>query len=245
MFSSFRGAVRPIAFACLLLTARGAWAHGDITLFDAAGQVGVGLIDVGEGVFEPGERVFEALLSPKLIASFPFDFDSDEPGFDVPDGALPANEPIVLTVKSLTYWDGVGEPLFAPAAGTTFGFDTDPSFATDADGGLHDHALFGLNGAAPDGVYVGEFTAAVAGLEESDPVFMVMLKDALLTKSSLEDFEEALEQYEEGGAEPVIGGKNFAFYEEAVESVEASLVPEPASFVLVTFAFLASCFRRR
>jgi hypothetical protein len=223
--------------------------HGDIALFDDGGKIGVGLVDdsVEPEIFEPGVRVFESILIPALAFS-PFDFDSDEPGFDIEDGQFPPSQQVDLVPLSLEYWDGTGEVAFGPpAADVTFDFD-DAAFATDDEGGLHDHALFGLEstGAIPDGVYVGQFLATTAGLEASDPIYLVMLKDDLITAGNLEELEELLEAYEEGGAEPVFGGKSFAFFEEAVEAVEARVaIPEPSAVGLTCVALGSLLARRR
>lgn len=238
-----------LAIAAAANCSRAAEGHGDIALFNDGGTIGVGLVDdsADPEIFEPGVRVFESILIPALVFS-PFDFDSDEPGFDIEDGEFPPSQLVDLVPLSLEYWDGTGDVAFGAApAGVAFDFD-DASFATDDEGGLHDHALFGLKSAGiiPDGVYVGEFLASTAGLAPSDPIYLVMLKDDLITAANLEELEELLEAYEEGGAEPVFGGKNFAFYEAAVEAVEARVaIPEPGAVGLTCVALGVSLARRR
>jgi len=232
-----------VAVALLAASAPAARAqHADIGLFDDSGTIGVALVDdsaVPE-IFEPGVRAFEAILVPGLVFS-PFDFDSDEPGFDVEDGEFPPSQSVDLIPVALEYWDGMGSVAFSAApSGVAFDFD-DAAFATDDEGGLHEHALFGLTGSGiPDGVYVGEFRVATAGLGDSPSIFLVMLKDALITADNKDELEDLLEAFEEGGPDPVLEGKNFAFFEEAFEAVEARLaVPEPNA---VGLAALAACF---
>jgi hypothetical protein len=216
--------------------------HGDVALYDNNGRIGVGLEDHDAGEFTPGVRVFESILLPggSISPVSPFDFESAEPGFGVEDGEFPPNQDVMLTPVSLEYWDGVDPVSLSPAPGVAFDFDLSGGFGTDDDGGLHAHALFGLSSPEiiADGVYVGGFVAGTAGLADSPSIYFVMLKDDLITSESVaEEIEEALELYEEGGPDPIVEGKNFAFFEEAVEYVETrAAIPEPSSVLLAVLA---------
>jgi MYXO-CTERM domain-containing protein len=66
----------------------------------------------------------------------------------------------------------------------------------------------------------------------------------ITNEDDVEELEELLEAYEEGGPAPVFGGKDFSFFEEAVEYVE-SIVPEPSSAGLAGMAVVALAARRR
>jgi hypothetical protein len=97
----------------------------------------------------------------------------------------------------------------------------------------------------PDGVYVAAFTAGAAGIETSDLIYFVMLKDDLIeNETDVETVEGLLEDFENGGADPIFRDKNFAFFEEAVEFVEGS-IPEPNGALLASCAGLGLLASRR
>ena len=87
--------------------------------------------------------------------------------------------------------------------GSSGGGDLHPAFKLDISG----------PGVPADGVYLIAPTVLVAGLEESQRFYMLFLADALLTDDeAAEELEEAFEQ-----GQTVVHGKDFAFFEEAVE----------------------------
>jgi hypothetical protein len=72
-----------------------------------------------------------------------------------------------------------------------------------------------------------------------------MLKDDLIaSEADAAELEELSEAFDNGGPEPVFAGKNFAFFEEAVEFV-AGQVPEPASASIAGLAAMALLAARR
>lgn len=234
-------------------TARGsavAWAHGDFNLFDDGGQVGVQAIDDVTEVVEPGVRAFEAVLLAEALPFSPFNFSASDPGFDSLAGQLPAQAAVSINVLSLDRWNGAD---FAPVSAVAFGFDGAANLATGAQGELHEHLLFGLADLTadpvidvPDGVYLARLSADVAGLATSEPFCLVMLKDDLIADvDDVEQLEALLEAYEAGGPEPILGGKNFAFFEEAVEAAAAEKVPEPATAILAAAGIALDMARRR
>lgn len=249
-----------------------ALAHSDVLLRSDGTKTLVGAasdlaMEEGGPFFDLETNVFEAVFFNPASPQFPFnyDFERGEPGFYSEPGLsvgldLPgsADVSLALTPFSLPtgtdtafYWDGSGavdfQPISVAQPGVAFTFaPMGPSpFATTAAGGsLDDHPLFGLTGGAADGVYLVRPSATVAGLDASDPFSMVWLASSVLTTEDLaEELEEALEAYEEGGPEPVVGGTNFAFFEEAVEFAEG--VPEPSAGLLVVVGAAVSAFRRR
>jgi hypothetical protein len=132
-------------------------------------------------------------------------------------------------------------------------FSIDPTPFTDptsSDGALHVHPAYQLNrsgaGVPADGVYVAALTASVAGMDDSEPFYLVMLVDQLLVD---DDAAEGLEEtFEAGGTFYEAVGKDFGFYEEAVGYVETNVaVPEPGAGALgiLTAGFLSTCRRRR
>lgn len=244
-------------------------AHSDVLLRSDGSRVVVGAaedVDGEEGgpFFDLDTFVFEGVfLNPAIpTPPFGFDFERDEPGFfsgtSVTVGQdLPANADVSLSpapislptgTDSVFYWDGAGEVDFQPLAsaqpGVSFALDSPTFGSTSAASFLDDHPLFGLTGGAADGVYLASFSAGVEGLEASTPFLTVWLAHtSLVDEATAETLEEALEEYEEGGPEPVVGGVNFAYFEEAVEF--AQTVPEPSALLVAGLAAVAGLARRR
>jgi hypothetical protein len=234
---------RSISLCLLALTLPGVFAarlygHGDVWAYTDTAQdrLAIGLVD--ELTYTPGERVFESILAPEGLPFSPFDFSASEPGFRAQAGDLPASQAISLTVNSLQVWNGSD---LDPVVDVDFSFDLSGGFNSSADGSLHEHVLLGLASLTatpvPDGVYVASVRAGTAGLGDSDAFFMVLLKDDLITsENDVEELEELLEAFEGGGAAPMFGGKDFSFFEDAVEFVES--VPEPSAASLAGLASL-------
>ena len=249
---SFCNFVRPsfvvtAVLGCFALNPRAVFAHGDVWLYTdvSTSALAVGVVDETATVYTPGERVFESILTPDGLPFSPFDFSSAEPGFRAAAGELPASQPISLTVDWLKVWNGAG---LAPVGDASFSFDLSDGFSSEADESLHEHALFGLTAttASPvaDGVYVASIRAATAGVDESEPFYFVVLKDDLIaTEDDAEELAELLEAFEEGGPAPVFAGKDFSFFEEAVEFVEA--IPEPSGLGMAALAAGAAGLSRR
>ncbi len=229
-------------------------------------------LDMEEGgpFFDLETRVFEGVMvAGNPVLPFNFDYERDEPGFSAqPTSVVPGSNPLPVNAAvsiatanvnfagllgNLFYWDGTGSPSFVTATSTqpnvVSTFD-DPNFGiTGPSGGMDDHPLFSINlpgaGTPANGVYVAAYTANVAGLAGSEPFYFVWLVDDLLVDGeAAEELEELLEAFENGGPEPIFGGKNFAFFEEGVEYVEAT-IPEPTSVVLAALALGAGWFIRK
>ena len=241
---------------------------GQVTIGSAAD------IDTVDESFDLDTIVFESIFAPGSILPTPADYETTEPGFfglhgvkDAADlatlgaSALPGNASVSINLANfkvdgvssdLFYWDGTGAVDFNPApAGTSFNFDPSIGFATtNPNGDMDDHPIFELDatsGVPADGVYVISPVVDVAGLATSDRFFLVFLADALITdEDDLEAVEEALELLEEGVTTDAIAlGKDFAFYEEAVEFVEGTLaVPEPTTAMLSLLALSLLTMRR-
>jgi hypothetical protein len=241
----------------------GAAAHSDVLLRAQGGKVVIGAADdlaaeEGGPFFDLDTKVFEGVFINPAMPTPPFgyDFERTEPGFfsaaGLPVGDdLPANADIALSLSSFSigaandlafYWDGTGEVDFQPLSiaqpGVSFTFapmSPTPFASTDGSGAVDDHPLFGLTGGAADGVYLVSPVVSVTGLIDSDPFYMVWLASSVLVDDeTAEELEGALELYEEGGPDPIVGGVNFAFFEEAVEFVGA--IPEPSTALLAMLA---------
>jgi hypothetical protein len=262
--------------ACLGYATR-ATAHSDFFLTNVGGRVAVGGandLETASPTFDLDTKVFEAVL----VTGFPLplvDYGRGEPGvFALPAGspnfptgatALVGNAAVSFNsaafmlngqTDSLFHWDGSGAVDFR-SVGTTqpdvaFSIDPTPlSDPTSGDGALHVHPAYQLNrsgiGVPADGVYVAALTASVAGMDDSEPAYLVMLVDQLLVD---DDAAEGLEEtFDAGGTFYEAVGKDFGFYEEAVEYVEANVaVPEPGAGVLGILAeagLLSGCQRQR
>lgn len=245
--------------------------HSDVLLrSDGTTTLIGGAVDLdmeeGPSTFNFETRVFEGVFIKPTTPTPPFgyDFERDEPGFysdpTVPIGQnLPASAGVSLRLDAFSlggaadttfYWDGSGEVDFTPLAsaqpGVAFTFAPiapDPFATVDGSSFLDDHPLFGLTGGAADGVYLSRMRAKVDGLVESDPIYITWLANSLLTdEETAEELEEAFEAFEAGGADPILGGTNFAFFEEAVEFAEG--IPEPST-ALLSLAAVAGLAARR
>ncbi|QDT69110.1 hypothetical protein MalM25_20380 [Planctomycetes bacterium MalM25] len=249
-----------LAAGAAFTEARASEGHFDVFVGAAGSQTAYGGIDVDDGDVTLNERVFESEMGD--IGTV---FISDEPGFNHPesDAVLPPGVTSLadgdeIFVRKLTstfdgatsdlfFWDGTGAPAFAPAVDATFDIVTDPgdSIGTaGAGGGFDDHPLYelGNGGSLPaPGIYLGAFEVQVGVLDPSDLLYLVMGTEGLITADFLgitqgefdmltdEDLDEELEEV----------------IEAAVGVVELSLIPEPGTLALVSFAGLALAARRR
>ncbi len=254
---------KALALTGLACVAADATAHSDILLRSMGGKAAIGAADdlsgeEGGPFYDLDAKTFEAVFVNPAMPTPPFgyDFERTEPGFFSAPGLLvgddlPANADIGLSLSPFSiggandlafYWDGTGQVDFQPLSvaqpGVNFTFapmGPTPFATTDGSGAVDDHPLFGLTGGAADGVYLVSPVVSVAGLTDSDPFYMVWLASSVLVDDeTAEELEGALELYEQGGPDPIVGGVNFAFFEEAVEFVGS--IPEPSSALLAMLA---------
>jgi hypothetical protein len=235
----------------------------------AAGtQTVYGGIDVDTADVTLFQRVFEAEMGED---PFDGTFTSDEPGFNHPadDAGIPAGAvslvagdevfvmPRSLAVDGVTsnlfFWNGTGDVAFAPAVGASFAIDTGNltgSIGTAGAGGaFDDHPFFVLDDgdASPAtfptaGIYLASFLTRVADLGPSDPLFLVMGTEGLITPEFLgisqEQFNMLTEAELDEALEEVI--------EVAVSYVETNVVPEPSSLVAALSVYgVAMAIRRK
>lgn len=259
---------RLIGLVCLVtacmsaLEPNRAMAHGgggDVAVFTTNGKADVGFAvldenDVEQIQFDPDDSVFTTILAPGAL--FGLALSSTEPGLDANEGDLPANARLSVRVQELLYWDGVGSVSLSAAQGVQALFFPD-FVSTDSQGGFHWHPLYGMRDLTndgqpiPDGVYVAKATVRVVGLAESDPYYLVTLADQRIGQApdpegAAETLGEGVRAYQADPANqppPTLGGKNFAFYAEAINYVERlAVVPEPTS---TGFAWLAALLAAR
>lgn len=240
----FTAALLPVCAAPTVFAA-----HGDVWMSTDTvnNKVDIGVVNEAGTEYTPGENTFEVILTADTLPFSPYDYPADDPGFRAAAGELPVSQAVDILLHSLTVWNGSG---LDPTPGVAFSFDLSGGFSTETDGSMHEHPLYGLTDLTadalpiPDGVYVAAFRMSTAGLGDSNLARFVMLKDELIAnETDAEALEGLLEDYEEGGPAPVYGGKDFSFFEEAVEYVET--VPEPSGIVLAGCVALALAVRGR
>jgi hypothetical protein len=272
-YTSFRNSsLGPLVAMCLALAAgSSAFAqHADVFLTNVGGAAAIGSAS-DEPPHNPdlSTRVFEGVMIAGFPPLDPADYGRDEPGFfalpaghaEMPAGAsaLPGGAAATINLPAFTigagtdslfYWNGLGavdfQPISTSQPGVGMALDPNPIGMTGPMGSFDLHPDFRLDnggaGVPDDGVYLIRPTASVAGLTDSGPFYIVWLVDALLADDeAAEELEMALEM-----GQFVVHGKDFGFFEEAVEYVQQNLVPEPAGAVLILSAFVAfGTFPRR
>lgn len=202
---------------------------GDYGLLVQGGQVVTGIGDHDSGtISDIGERVFGADLG--LNASF---WESEEPGIFIGEGSLPDNTLVGFVIEAaLRYWDGTG-PVnlsiapdamtleFGPESRTTPALDSEVGgfsilYDADAPGGFDEHFDFLIDATAPEGIYVLQMRFTLSGFADSVSTWTV--------------FNAGLDE---------------ELHDEAIEWVEANLVPAPGGIGLLAAGGLLLARRRR
>lgn len=215
-------------------------------------QTVYGGIDVDDADVELGVRIFEVELEENTLDGT---FEAIEPGFNHPesDASLPAGVASLIdgdairarllpttlgnTTADLFYWNGLGPAAFTAA---TTGFEIqagDPIGTAGSGGGFDDHPIFvvgSVGGTTPPlGIYVASFEAQVGDLDPTDPLFMVMGTEGLITAEFLGISATAFEMMTDEDLDEALEG----VIELGVDFVQANIaVPEPASLLLVLSA---------
>lgn len=225
----------------------------------AGTQTSYGGVDVDTAAITLNQRVFESELS---LDPFDGTFTTDEPGFNHPadDAALPAGATSLLagdeifvtalpltvngTTASLFFWNGVGATAsFAPAVGVTFTVDTGNMTGSigsaGAGGGFDDHPFLVLddgdgNAATSPmpGIYLASFQAIVNDLAPTDPLFLVMGTEGLITADFLGITEAEFNMLSDDEIDEFLEG----VIEIGVAFVETNVIPEPSSLALIALA---------
>jgi hypothetical protein len=209
----------------------------------------IGGADVDALAYDDVVRVFESEMG-----SVAGEFLSLEPGVNHPDfndagltaypasaSALVPGDTLRLLERSFTangatddlfYWNGVGAVAFTPAT-ADFRIDGgDPLGSTAGSGGVFDdHPFLVVDSDLLSGIYLASVYGLVDGFEPSDPVYLVMGTEGLITAEFLgispEEFDLLTDDELDEALETVI--------EQGVAYVETNLiVPEPSSLMLAT-----------
>ena len=262
----------PIGLAflvCICLfgtTSHRAWGHGaggDIALFSTGNQVDVGfaILDPNDDVqvfFDPDEDVFLNVLLPITPTPFvPWEYASDEPGFDADPNELTPNGEISFNMLDLWYWDpnASASVSLSPAGATVSSGVAPQGESAFANGGFHDHPFYGVassSGLPAHGIYVGKLTVSVEDLDDSDPYYMVsVITDEITQLSDPNDQIAAAEEIGEmvrlyaddpnSNPVPFYGGTDFTFFADAMNHVRAlAAIPEPSTTTVFVALLLSS-----
>lgn len=263
----------PICFAllvCLSLfctTSHQAWGHGaggDIALFSTGNQVDVGfaILDPNDDIqvfFDPDEDVFLNVLLPLPPGNpfVPWEFGSDEPGFDADPNELTPNGEISFNMLELWYWDpnSSASVSLSPAGPDLSSGVAPQGESAFSNGGFHDHPFYGVassSGTPANGIYVGKLTVSVQDLEDSDPYYMVSVITDEITQLSdpndqitaAEEIGEMVRLYAEdpnSNPVPFYGGTDFTFFADAVNHVRAlAAIPEPSTTTILVALLLST-----
>ena len=257
-------------FVCLGIIATftpEAWGHGaggDIALFSTGNQVDVGfaILDPNDDVqlvFDPDEDVFVNVLLPitPVPGFVPWQFASDEPGFDADEGEFTPGAEISFNMQELWYWDpnASASVLLSPASSSLSSGVAPQGESAFASGGFHDHPFYGVasdSGLPANGIYVGKLTVSVDELDDSDPYYMVSVITDVVTGISdpnarvtaAEDIGEMVRLYaDDPGSNPVpiYAGTDFTFFADAVNHVRAlAAIPEPNTVAILSVLLLST-----
>lgn len=225
-------------FACALATlafADIASAHFDVAPYVAGGKIVTGGEDDGTGESSPVVRTFgydfgEEIDNPYTIA---------DPGFNAAAGSgLPQGSQLRFDVlSSLTYWDGGGEPTFSatPAGESiTIAFGANATMLTSTSGpqpGFNIKTV-GANGFVHQ--HLNSTLNAGSAAEPAAGVYAVLL-DLYSSDGSIARSDPFYVAYNNGLSE--------AQHDAAIDALNATLAPEPAT--LAAIAGAAALLRRR
>jgi hypothetical protein len=209
--------------------------HFDIWLRPVNGQIVTGSITEGTPG-DPIEDVFR-VFGAELGEDPSFPFSATEPGLQALAG--PETAGMVWTfdiLDSLTLWNGGGfsatdETMlieFGPASASTAG-GAGPGFGFTgfADGLLHDHFDFTLDGAAP-----------VIGSDPDPGIYLLAL--SMRGQNGQTQYESSLPFYIVFNL-----GQSEEDHDAAIDWVQANLVPSPSAIPLLLAGLMVASRRRR
>ncbi|MCC7476667.1 MAG: PEP-CTERM sorting domain-containing protein [Pirellulales bacterium] len=214
-------------------------------------QTVIGGADVTGLAYDDSTRVFEVEMGELLG-----EFIALEPGVNHPDinnpslVAYPTSATALLPTDvlriheyafslggpadDLFFWNGIGPVSFAPAS-ANFRIDGgDPLGSSPGAGGaFDDHPFLVVDSSATPGIYLAAVTGTVDGFDPSDPVYLVMGTEGLITPAFLGISQAEFDMLTEEDLDEALEG----VIELGIEFVETNvLVPEPSTLALVVLS---------
>jgi hypothetical protein len=257
--------LRLAALATLVLTSatyasQASAQHFDIFLArPATGSTTViGAADVTGQAFDDVTRIFEVELAPSGAGEYlALEPGVNHPNINDPGVAYPASASALqmgdilrlaertFTVAGNTgdlfFWDGVGAAAFGPATASFHVDGGDPLAGAAGVGGAFDeHPFLIVDSGATPGIYLASLFGTIDGFAPSEPVYLVMGTEDLITPAFLgisqpefdmlsdDELDEALEEVIEAG----------------IAYVETNVVPEPTTAALLVGAMCGLAFIR-
>jgi hypothetical protein len=251
-FRHFRILLLIFAVGLVAESARGQ--HFDIFIARPATGTGtqtvIGGADVDALVFNADTRVFEVELGVLGSEYFALDPGVNHPNlanavtaYPLSAGGLQPGDTLRLKERDfsvggntddLFYWNGTGTVSFAPSAANFHIEDADPLGETAGTGGAFDyHPFLFVDSIALPGIYLASAYGVVDGFDPSDPIYLVMGTENLITAEFLGISQEEFNML----SDEDLGEALDAVIDPAVEYVEANVaVPEPGSTLLAVLA---------
>jgi hypothetical protein len=210
----------------------------------------VGGADVGSATYDDTTRVFEVELGTVAGEYLALEPGANHPNLNDPVTAYPSSaaglqpgDELLLeeqdfsvnsNVDDLFYWNGTGHVSFSPATADFRMDGSDPLGSTAGLGGaFDDHPFLVVDSAAIPGVYLASLRGTVVGIDPSEPIYLVMGSEDLITAEFLEISDSEFTALSEDELDEALE----AVIETAATYVESNLVvPEPASLVIVAAA---------
>jgi hypothetical protein len=221
--------------------------HFDIFLARPATGVKtvIGRADVDGQAFDDVTRVFESELGALGGEFISLEPGVNHPNLNNPTSAYPSSasglQPgdvlrlkerdfsVGGAVSDLFYWNGMGEVSFAPSAADFRIDDADPLGATPGVGGAFDeHPFLVVDDDSLPGIYLASAFGVVHEFGPSDPIFIVMGTEELITAEFLGISQQELEMLTDEELEEALD----AVIDPAVDYVQNNLVPEPGTIVV-------------
>lgn len=259
--------LRRAALAAFVLTSTAYASQASAQHFDiflarpATGSTTViGGADVGGQAFDDATRIFEVELAPTGPGAYlALEPGVNHPYFNNPGiAAYPASalalqtgDVLRLTRRTFTvagntddlfFWNGVGAPAFTPAMASFQVTDADPlSGAAGIGGAFDEHPFLIVDSGAAPGIYLASLTGAVDGFAPSEPVYLVMGTEDLITPAFLGITQSEFDMLSDDALDESLE----AVIEAGFGYVEANVVPEPATATLITSAMVGMALLRR
>lgn len=241
----------PFLALWLVIAGTASGQHFDIFLARPAtgSQTVIGGADVDGQVFDGVTRVFESELGALGGEFISLEPGVNHPNLNNPPSAYPSSasglQPgdvlrlkardfsVGCVVSDLFYWNGTGTVSFSPAAADFRIDDADPLGATAGVGGAFDeHPFLVVGDDSLPGIYLASAFGVVNELDASDPIFIVMGTEELITAEFLGISQQEFEMLTDEELEEALD----AVIDPAVHYVQNNLIPEPDTILVAMMA---------